>query len=178
MHFKVKRPRMNGEITLKTATIMQQKIILMRYFCIGISVLFLIVGCGKETMEYRMSMDLTFINATDSLLSFNLNPSVSSNNLENLTILPQSQSKIFTYDIEGVDKNLDPNNCCQGVLDNLFEGGNPANFIVINENLCVAHLLEKSVDISNYDVEIISPRHFRYTYTFTKVDIENARPCK
>jgi hypothetical protein len=157
---------------------MQQKIILIRYFCIGISVLFLLVGCGKETVEYRMTMDLTFINRTDTVLSFNLNPSAASNNLENLTILPQSQSKIFTYDLEGVDKNLDPDNCCQGVLYNLFEGGDPANFIVINENLCVTHLLEKSVDISNYDVEIISPRRFRYTYTFTKVDIENARPCK
>lgn len=157
---------------------MRQKIIWMHYLLIGISVLFLIVGCGKETMEYRMSMDLTFINRTDSVLSFNLNPSVSSNNLENLTILPQSQSKIFTYDLEGVDKKLDPDNCCQGVLDNLFEGGDPANFIVINENLCVTHLLEKSVILSNYDVEIISPRHFRYTYTFTKVDIEDPRPCK
>jgi len=150
----------------------------MHYLLIEISVLFLVVGCGKETMEYRMTMDLTFINRTDSVLSFNLNPSVSSNNLENLTILPQSQSKIFTYDLEGVDKKLDPDNCCQGVLDNLFEGGDPANFIVINENLCVTHLLEKSVILSNYDAEIISPRHFRYTYTFTKVDIEDPRPCK
>ena len=157
---------------------MRQKIIWMHYLLIEISVLFLVVGCGKETMEYRMTMDLTFINRTDSVLSFNLNPSVSSNNLENLTILPQSQSKIFTYDLEGVDKKLDPDNCCQGVLDNLFEGGDPANFIVINENLCVTHLLEKSVILSNYDAEIISPRHFRYTYTFTKVDIEDPRPCK
>ncbi len=157
---------------------MRQKIIWMHYLLIGISVLFFVVGCGKETMEYRMTMDLTFINRTDSVLSFNLNPSVSSNNLENLTILPQSQSKIFTYDLEGVDKKLDPDNCCQGVLDNLFEGGDPANFIVINENLCVTHLLEKSVILSNYDAEIISPRHFRYTYTFTKVDIADPRPCK
>jgi len=157
---------------------MRQKIILMHYLLIGISVLFLVVGCGKETMEYRMSMDLTFINATDSLLSFNLTPRISSNNLENLTILPQSQSKIFTYDIEGVDKKLDPNNCCQGVLDNLFEGGNPANFIVINENLCAIHLMEKSVVLSNYTVEIINDRHFRYTYTFNNTDIEDLKPCK
>lgn len=148
----------------------------MRFFLFGISALSFAAGCGKETIEYGMTMSLKYINETDSVVSFNLRPDISFNDLENLVIPPKSESKIFTYDVEGVDKKLNPDTCCQGIMNDLFEV-DFLNLITLNDTSCVGHQNQKSVILTNYAVEIISDRHFRYTYTFTKGDFENAEPC-
>ena len=160
---------------------MLQKIIWMHYLLIGISIILLAARCSKKDVEYRMTMDLTFINTTDNVVSFRVRPDISSSNLENVTIPPRTQSKIFTYNVEGVDKTMNPNNCCQDALLDVYGGRGlqgVSQTLKLNDKLCATHLNEKSVILSNYTTEIISDRHFRYSYTFTKNDFENAEPCQ
>jgi len=158
-----------------------RKTIWLHYLLIGISVLFLAAGCGKKYVEHRMTMDLTFINKTNGVVSFTVRPGISSTTLENVTVPPQTQSKIFTYNVEGVDKRLNPGNCCQDALIDVYGGRGlegVSQTLRFNDNLCVTHLNEKSVILSNYTTEIITDRHFRYSYTFTEKDFENAVPCQ
>lgn len=160
---------------------MQQKIIYKHFLLIGISIFFLFTGCGKEDVEYRMTMDLLYVNQTDKVISFIIRPDISSNDVENVTILPQTQSKVFSYDVEGVDKNINPDNCCQDILIDVYGGRGlegESQTLRIDDVLCVTHLNEKSVDLTNYSSEKVADRHFRYRYTFTDIDLENAEPCE
>jgi hypothetical protein len=158
-----------------------QKTIWLHYLLIGISVPFLVAGCGKKDVEYRMRVELTFINTTDKVISFQMRSGISSSNLESVTITPRTQSKTFTYNVEGVDKKMNPGNCCQDVLIDVYGGRGlegVSQTLKFNNNLCVTHLNEKSVILANYTTERITDRHFRYSYTFTENDFENAEPCK
>jgi hypothetical protein len=167
-------------ITLKTATTMQQKIILIRYFCIGISVLFLLVGCGKETIEYRMNVDLVYINETNGPIAFEIFEKISSNNTSFIELNPSEKSRVFSYDYERVTKKLNPETCCNDFLPNAYsslEWNGSSKKLFLKDSTCIIHLNNRSTEISNYEVEVVSPRHFRYTYTFTHLDIEFPRRC-
>jgi hypothetical protein len=158
---------------------MRQKLIYQHYLLIGISALiFFLNGCVQE-IEYGLTMDLLYINQTDETISFSI---INSNNQrETVSISPNSESEIFTYFISGVDKKPAIETCCQDPLIDVFGGrGTEGNsqVLIINDELCVTHLNEKSVVISNYLQEKISDRHFRFSYTFTNNDIENKHQCE
>lgn len=171
----------DGEITLKTDTAMEQRTTWMRFLLIGISAVILTTGCGKEDIEYRMTVELVYSNQTDSLISFEILEHISSSTITEVELEPFSSSPTFSYDYEGVSRVVEPESCCDDFLTNVytsrgFEG--ESKTITLNDTLCVTQLNEKSVLISNYSHEEIANRHFRYTYMFTKNDFENAKPCE
>lgn len=159
----------------------QLKEIYKHFLLIGISALTVsLAGCGQE-IEYRMTVELIFQNTTTSQIGFSIRPDINSSGRENITLVPQSQSTVFTYEIDGVDKNPNIETCCQDLLVDVYGGrGTNGNSQVLrlDNDLCVIHLNEKSIVLSNYSKEIISERHFKYSYTFTDTDIENPQPCQ
>lgn len=147
----------------------------------GISIGLFLSGCGKEDVEYRMTVDLRYVNQTDSLIRFEISESINSNNVSIIELSPSAESKIFSYDYEGVEKDVTPVTCCNDFLTNVYsqrESNGSSKKLNLNETLCVTHLNEKSTEISNYDIAVISDRHFRYTYTLKKEDFENAKTCE
>jgi hypothetical protein len=168
-----------GKITLETHTTMQQKLIYKHYLLIGISAIIIFFnGCVQE-IEYGLTMDLLYVNQTDETISFSI---INSNNQrETVSISPNSESEIFTYFISGFNKIPEIETCCQEPLIDVYGGrGTEGNsqVLIINDELCVTHLNEKSVVLSNYLKEKISDRHFRYSYTFINNDIENKHQCE
>lgn len=160
---------------------MEQKITWMLYSFIGISIVLFASGCGKEDIEYRMTVDLEYTNQTDSTVSFEIYESISSNIFSTVTLQPSSNSKIFSYDYEGVNENITPETCCNSFLENVYsrrEINGSSKTIKLNDSLCVTHLNDKSTEITNYEVQIISERHYRYTYNFGKNDLLDAKICK
>ena len=161
---------------------MQQKTTWMHYLLTGISVLtlLLISSCEGET-EYRMTVDLEFINSTDSTISFDIYEDISSSNQSEVTLVPKSKSPTFSYEYSGVSEFVTPENCCNSFLINVYsneEFGGSSKVIVLNDTLCVTHFNEKSTLIENYNVEVISERHFKYTYSFVASDFSNAENCE
>jgi hypothetical protein len=160
---------------------MQLKTMSMHSLLFGISALFLINGCGKETTEYRMTVELSYLNQTDSIIRFELHENITSNITSEIELKPGSMSSIFSYEYDGVSKIVEPHTCCESFLVNVYAGGDREGLskqIEVGEFHCVTHLNEKSVLLSNYMSEVIGHRHFRYTYTFTRDDFENAVLCK
>lgn len=160
---------------------MEQRTIWMRFLLIGISLSSLISGCGKEDIEYVMTVDLVYSNQTDSLIGFEILENISSSTITEIELEPFSSSSTFSYEYEGVSRVIEPESCCDDFLSNVYtsrglEG--ESKTITLNDTLCVTHLNEKSVLISNYSHEEISNRHFRYSYVFTENDFENAEPCE
>lgn len=160
---------------------MKQKTTYVRYLLIGISALTVLLSSCRKQTEYRMKMDLLFINQTNKEISFIIRPDILSSRVENIIIGPQSQSRIFTFEISGVDKIPNIETCCRDALIGAYGGSGTEGYsqmLRINDSLCVTHLNEKSVILSNYLMEKIADRHFRYSYTFTEADIANPKPCE
>jgi hypothetical protein len=127
-----------------------------------------------------MAVDLVYVNQTDSSISFQILENIGLNNISTITLDPFSTSKIFTYEYDGVDKKITPQSCCNSFLRNVYDINDingSGKKIVLNDSLCVFHLNNKSTIISNYNSEVISDRHFRYTYTFTFKDFKDAKKC-
>jgi hypothetical protein len=176
-----KKPGRDGGIILKTNMPMQQKTIWTHSLLLGISASFLGSGCNNsEIVEYGVTMDLLYINETDNSVSLNIREANSSTNTE-VILGADSKSEVYSYELDGADKSVSPDTCCQEFLIDVFGArsleGNSQSFQV-NDTVCFVHLDEKSVLISNYSSEIIANRHFRYTYTFTENDFLNAMPCE
>ncbi|UOY05787.1 hypothetical protein L0P88_17830 [Muricauda sp. SCSIO 64092] len=125
-----------------------------------------------------MSVDLVYANQTDSTIRFKMFEPEPMGfigvNLIDVKLNPQSQRMVYAYETDGAPKDPKPESCCQGFLEGVLGAHNT---IIINDTSYVIHGGEKSVLISNYKDSIISDRHFRYTYTFTETDFENAQPC-
>jgi hypothetical protein len=159
---------------------MQQRITYKHFLVIGISAFTVSFAACQQEVEFRMRFDIVFSNVSDSKIAFTLRPDGSSNTREMIVIDPQSQSQIFSYHVDGVGKELNIETCCQELLLDVYgarEIGGGSQRLIINDTLCVTQRNEKSVILSNYAKEIIDDRHFRYKYTFTIVDIENAVIC-
>lgn len=152
-----------------------------RYLFIGISILIVCLASCNQDTEYGVTMDLVFENVTTSSIRFNIKPSVSSINRQTVILAPQSRSNIFTYKFEGVDKNLNIETCCQDFLIDVYGGRGTegdSQILALDNDLCVTHLNEKSVDLSNYAKEKVNDSHFRYRYTFDSIDIEDPQQCQ
>jgi hypothetical protein len=158
---------------------MTRRITSKNYLRIGINtcVFIALFACGKSDIEYIMKMEIVFKNDTDSTIGFLFRPHASASYLEFVKIYPKSESKTFDYTIEGADKLIDPTTCCKNFVGNLFELAPPAATIYINDGLCVIHYQQYVVDVSNYEIEEIGYRKYRYTFVFTKQKLENASPC-
>ncbi|MFZ6013392.1 MAG: hypothetical protein ACOYXT_23825 [Bacteroidota bacterium] len=146
---------------------------------IGINAWLFTTACGHVDDEniIQITMDLKFDNETDSTLIFKIRGPYY--RLTPIVILPHEDGNMSYaseydkyYPIPPSELHL------QGLLNNIFEGGSPANIITLNDTLCVIHLEEKSVAATNYRPEIISRWHFRYTYTFTAEALKGATICK
>lgn len=150
----------------------------MCFSAIGISIVaFAILGCGKESVEYRLKVEFLYINATDSTVEFDFRESVSTLGLKQVVLNPKSSSDLLTIEAEGGFKKPNPVTCCQGILEDNY-ASSKVKTLILNNSYCVIQADNKSTDISNYESEIISDRHFRYTYTFRKADFENAVLCQ
>lgn len=171
-----RKPGMGGEIIVRTNTTMEQRKTWMCFLLFGISAFLLITGCGKSTSEYVLEIDLQYQNVTDSTLSFEIAKG-QSGAFETVILPPQSSGGPFSYHLDGDFVNPTPDNCCLGFVENNFKLSE-ANYITVNDSLCVLHNQEKSAILSNYESEIISDRHFRYTYTFKSDDLAGAAPCQ
>ena len=153
----------------------KQKKTLMHFLPIGISIFLFLIGCEGE-VSYSMKMEVRFINATDSLIEFNFRTDFLSTQDEKIILNPNSNSPIFSGYIDS-GKNPEPETCCNEILITSFRNGQ-VNRIMINGNRCIVHNQEKSTDFSNYSIETISDRTFRYTYTFTEEDLKDGMPCE
>lgn len=159
---------------------MRQKIIWMHFLIVGISLPLLLAACGKEDIEYRMKVALVYHNNTDSLVKFELRENISLGNSLIIELSGNTQSKIFSYEYQGVDKVIKPKTCCKDFLNNVYSSrdwNSSLKEIVLNGSYCVIHINDKFTNILNYNSEIIGDTHFRYTYTFKKDDFENAVLC-
>lgn len=120
-----------------------------------------------------MTVDLVYINQTDKTIRFKIEEPETMDMVE-VKLNSQSQSKVYTYESIAAHKDPKPKSCCEWFLADIVGS---KNTIILNDEQHVVHKGEKSVLISNYKDSIISDRHFRYTYTFTEADFENALPC-
>ena len=161
---------------------MQQKTTWMRYLLIGINLFNLSMFCSCEGVtEYIMTVDLEFINNSDSTIGFEIYQDISSNEKTHFVLRAKSPSPVFTYRYDGVGKVVTPENCCNSFLTNVYsneEFGGSSKAIVLNDTFCVTHFNEKSTLIENYNAKIISDRHFRYTYVFDASDFLTAERCE
>ncbi len=148
----------------------------MRFLIIGISMIagLLFTSCGNnDQIEYKMTVDFVYVNQANNTIRFSIREPAIGDSID-VKLNPKAQSSTFSYEISGAPKNPTPENCCQGVLEGNIA---PYSIIILSDELYVVHENEKSVLISNYKDNIISDRHFWYTYTFTEGDLENALPC-
>lgn len=160
---------------------MKQKKIWMCFLIIGLISSMIFSSCGKEDVEYKMTVDLIYVNTTDSLVHFSILEDIGSNEITEVKLYPYTTSKIFSYTYEGVEKIVDPQSCCNDFLRNVYassDNNGLSKHITLNDTLCITQLNEKSCLIQNYSHEIIADRHFQYTYTFNEQDFTNAKLCE
>jgi hypothetical protein len=152
----------------------------MLFLIIGISVTILLTSCAKEDVEFGMKVDLVYENQTDSLVKFEILEDIGSNKTTTVELFPYSISEIFSYEYDGVQKHVEPENCCDSFLENVYsslEFDGVSKKIILNDTLCITHYNNKSTLIENYNSMIIADRHFRYSYLFTRKDFVNAVKC-
>lgn len=150
---------------------MKKKQIYLIFLIFGISTLFF--TCDKGEVEYFLKTEFIYDNKTDKTLSFLVRPP--SGRKKILVISPKSMSETINYDASGGFENPTPENCCQGLLEGLLGGAGIDNIdLKIDSTTC---LLGTPTDINNYESEVISDRHYKYTFTFTDKVLEDKKDC-
>ena len=71
-----------------------------------------------------MTVDLEFINNSDSTIGFEIYQDISSNEKTHFVLRAKSPSPVFTYRYDGVGKVVTPENCCNSFLTNVYSNGN------------------------------------------------------
>lgn len=146
---------------------MQQKQIYLFFLIFGISALFF--TCDKGEVEYFLKTDFVFINETDKNISFEIREKTTTK--MDLNLEAKSTSKTYTINSDGGFENPTPDNCCQGVLQSFLVGSDQKSIVIKkNDTLCI--MVEPAI-IDNYKSEIISDRHYKYTFTFTDKNVKN-----
>jgi hypothetical protein len=155
---------------------------LMLYFLFGISISIISSNCGKELTEYKMNIDIIFVNKTDSTIQFDILKDLSSSSsLISVELNKAVKIKEFNYEYVGVEKEISPTTCCKDFLSNVYSNkqvNGSTKTITLNTDYCVTHFNEKSVLISNYQVKVLNKRHYSFTYYFKGSDFENAVLCE
>ena len=147
------------------------------YLLIGISSLSCLINCTEGDVDYRITVEIMYLNSTDSLIEFDIKPDLSFNEYEIILLAAKSTSRIYSYDIDGADKKPRPETCCDGVFSSLFRSDN-FNRIIVNDKNCLVHDNMQSAKRDGYQLDVISDRTFRYTYTFTEDDLIGGVPCE
>ena len=132
---------------------------------------------SEKMVEYRLDAEFVFVNESDYVISFPISNYSGSVTL----VLESNESDTIKVLASRGFKNLNPTSCCQGILTDIYgarDSEGAIQLIRLDDNLCVTHLNEKSVIISNYTSEIISERDYRYIYKFTNNDFLNANECE
>ena len=148
-----------------------------KLFVLGISLLtfLFIASCGRT--EYLAKASFVYKNETDYLISYNR--ILNSDTSQMFTIAPKSE-KVLTFEGGGADKQPTIENCCEGFLESTQ--GIDAPILVIFENLrCIVYLEGDGSTTTNllngYEAEQLTDRSFKFTFTFTEADYQNAVPC-
>lgn len=146
---------------------MKQKIKLIIYSRIGISILFLIAfSCSKK--EYLFTTKWKYINQTDYNISFspdgwkefNIKPKetiVYTITIESSEVIDESK---FTPPINANILYFDTLKC-----DTLHRGAKP-------------NLGDGPLGINNYQINKISDKNYEFIYTYKEIDFQNALFCK
>ena len=143
---------------------MERKTTWMRFLMLGVFSLFFGLSCKK--IEPDMSAEYIYINSTNHAISF-FTPHVYSFKLLGLKthLIKETQP---TGKKTGAEKFETPfNNSSSLVIQ--FDG---------NKCLTMTNSSENSLlNISNYSVEKIDNRTYKFTYTFTEADYNRATTC-
>jgi len=174
---------MDGEITLKTDITMVRKHIWT--LCLVIGVIF--NSCSRCLME-----EFVFINETNHTIEFSIwwaqmEDGVWLGSLERriVKIPPNSKSQVFAYIYNVSSKKIIPN-LHQQNLEGLLgyyhywqHYGRRGIPVLVDGTECFLFENSGFVLASNYESEVFErDRRIRYTYTFTNVDFEVAKPCE
>lgn len=143
---------------------MLQKTIWMRYFTLGISMIFitLFTQCKKH-QDYLVKGTYVYVNRTNYLIEikrgvdlFTLNPN-ESHTIEQIGEGPKDVT----------EKDYIPR----------FQGG---EIIVYDNEMCDTLLISKEgfTGIENYLSQKLGDRNYKFKYTFTQTDYQKAQPCE
>jgi hypothetical protein len=147
---------------------MQQKTTWMRYLTLGISVMiiFALLQCKGE-VDYFVQGTYVYVNSTDSLIDVK-------SGVYNFKIKPNDSHKIEQGG-EG-SEDVSAQNYVPPMISAVVKYGNE-KCDTLDSGFKVG-AGEGITGISNYTSEKISKRHYKFTYTFTNLDYNKARPCK
>lgn len=131
-----------------------------------------LLALGACTTDYLITIDLQYVNDTDSTISFNMRDGRDFFN--EIVLLPGMTSSVLSYERMG-PKEIDPEECCSGIVMNLFES-EAGVYIHINDTLCVVQT-DEIVNGDKYESFLINKRHIKHVYTFTGSDLSGTEMC-